>query len=123
MLVDDGPGAGDGTGQSGRQLRVGVGGPDERQLGGGLLVAQQQFVELFTRQAGAPVAGDPHELLESHLGGVAPIGATGPIDTYMDEDLLRFDIIWAAAGKSNSVFRTEPRPLAEAAGARIITVL
>ena len=57
------------------------------------------------------------------IGGVAPIGATGPIDTYMDEDLLRFDIIWAAAGKSNSVFRTEPRPLAEAAGARIITVL
>jgi prolyl-tRNA editing enzyme YbaK/EbsC (Cys-tRNA(Pro) deacylase) len=56
------------------------------------------------------------------IGGVAPIGATAPIATYMDKDLLAFETIWAAAGKSNTVFRTEPRPLAEAAGAKIISV-
>ena len=56
------------------------------------------------------------------IGGVAPIGSTGPIETFMDEDLFRFDAIWAAAGKSNSVFRTEPHPLAQAAGAKIIIV-
>lgn len=56
------------------------------------------------------------------IGGVAPIGSTGPIATYMDEDLLKFETIWAAAGKTNSVFRTEPRPLAEAADAKIIAV-
>jgi prolyl-tRNA editing enzyme YbaK/EbsC (Cys-tRNA(Pro) deacylase) len=56
------------------------------------------------------------------IGGVAPIGATAPIATYMDEDLLAYDTIWAAAGKSNSVFRTEPRPLADAVGAEIISV-
>ena len=56
------------------------------------------------------------------IGGVAPIGSTDPVATYMDEDLLQYDTIWAAAGKSNSVFRTEPGPLAKAAGAEVIAV-
>jgi len=56
------------------------------------------------------------------IGGVAPIGATAPIATYMDKDLLAYDAIWAAAGKSNSVFQAEPQPLADAAGAQIIAV-
>jgi len=56
------------------------------------------------------------------IGGVAPFGATSPIATYMDQDLLAFETIWAAAGKSNSMFRTEPRPLADAAGAEIIAI-
>ena len=34
------------------------------------------------------------------IGGVAPLGATGPITTYMDKDLMAYDTIWAAAGKS-----------------------
>lgn len=56
------------------------------------------------------------------IGGVAPIGATAPIATYMDENLLAFETIWAAAGKANSLFRTEPAPLAKAAGAEVISV-
>jgi prolyl-tRNA editing enzyme YbaK/EbsC (Cys-tRNA(Pro) deacylase) len=57
------------------------------------------------------------------IGGVAPIGSTTPIATYMDEDLLAHDAIWAAAGKANSLFRTEPAPLARAAGAQVISVV
>lgn len=56
------------------------------------------------------------------IGGVAPIGATAKLATYMDRDLLVYQTIWAAAGKSNSVFQTEPRALADAAGAEIIAV-
>jgi prolyl-tRNA editing enzyme YbaK/EbsC (Cys-tRNA(Pro) deacylase) len=56
------------------------------------------------------------------IGGVAPIGAITPVTTFMDEDLLAHDTVWAAAGKSNSVFEIEPQVLLTAADAQIITV-
>lgn len=56
------------------------------------------------------------------IGGVAPLGAVAPIRTYMDEDLLTFATVWAAAGSPQAVFEAEPRALATAAGAEIIRV-
>ena len=56
------------------------------------------------------------------IGGVAPLGALAPIRTYMDEDLLAFATVWAAAGSPQAVFEVEPRALAAAAGAEIIRV-
>jgi len=38
------------------------------------------------------------------IGGIPPIGHATPIKTFIDEDLLRFEKIWAAAGTPNSVF-------------------
>ena len=40
----------------------------------------------------------------------------------MDEDLLAFATVWAAAGSPQAVFEVEPRALAAAAGAEIIRV-
>ena len=37
------------------------------------------------------------------IGGVPPIGHTVTIRTFIDEDLLKLDEIWAAAGTPNSV--------------------
>jgi prolyl-tRNA editing enzyme YbaK/EbsC (Cys-tRNA(Pro) deacylase) len=62
------------------------------------------------------------ELTGFSIGGVAPIGSLTPLATYMDEDLMRFDAIWAAAGAPHAIFETEPRALAEAARARIISL-
>jgi len=56
------------------------------------------------------------------IGGVAPLGSTMPLDTYMDEDLLTFETIWAAAGAPNAVFEVTPQALAEATGAKIVAV-
>ncbi len=56
------------------------------------------------------------------IGGVAPLGAVAPVRTFMDEDLLAFASVWAAAGSPQAVFEAEPRALAEAAGAKIIRV-
>ena len=39
------------------------------------------------------------------IGGVPPIGHSGPVLIIIDEDLRRFDEIWAAAGTPNAVFR------------------
>ena len=37
------------------------------------------------------------------IGGVPPVGHIKPITTYIDEDLMQYDEIWAAAGTPNSV--------------------
>lgn len=39
------------------------------------------------------------------IGGVAPVGHVKPMVTLIDEHLLTFEEIWAAAGHPNTVFR------------------
>lgn len=40
------------------------------------------------------------------IGGVAPVGHTSPVPTYVDVSLSRYAYVWAAAGHSHVVFRT-----------------
>jgi prolyl-tRNA editing enzyme YbaK/EbsC (Cys-tRNA(Pro) deacylase) len=54
------------------------------------------------------------------IGGVAPLGSLTPLETFMDADLMAFELVWAAAGAPHSVFGVSPQALAEATGARII---
>jgi prolyl-tRNA editing enzyme YbaK/EbsC (Cys-tRNA(Pro) deacylase) len=55
------------------------------------------------------------------IGGVPPIGHRQPILTLIDEDLLAFDEIWAAAGTSHAVFPSEPEELVRLTGGRVAT--
>jgi prolyl-tRNA editing enzyme YbaK/EbsC (Cys-tRNA(Pro) deacylase) len=52
------------------------------------------------------------------IGGVAPIGHLSPIETWIDTTLAQHDVVWAAAGAPNAVFRVNPAALKAAAGAR-----
>jgi len=45
------------------------------------------------------------------IGGVPPVGHTQKLETLIDEDLLKFDEIWGAAGTPNAVFKLTPRDL------------
>lgn len=56
------------------------------------------------------------------IGGVAPVGHVNPITILMDETLLGFDEVWAAAGRPDSVFRVHAKALAEATGAKVVNV-
>jgi prolyl-tRNA editing enzyme YbaK/EbsC (Cys-tRNA(Pro) deacylase) len=56
------------------------------------------------------------------IGGVPPVGHIKPITTYIDEDLMQYDEIWAAAGTPNSVFKLTPSILADMTKGRIIKV-
>jgi len=51
------------------------------------------------------------------IGGVAPIGSKVPLATFLDETLLDFDTVWAAAGRPNAVFQVAPQRLADKIGA------
>jgi prolyl-tRNA editing enzyme YbaK/EbsC (Cys-tRNA(Pro) deacylase) len=38
------------------------------------------------------------------IGGVPPVGHIHPLETYIDEDLVNYPRVWAAAGTPNAVF-------------------
>ena len=56
------------------------------------------------------------------IGGIPPFGHATQLATYMDRDLLGYDVIWAAAGTPKAVFAVAPEKLREAARAVVIEV-
>jgi prolyl-tRNA editing enzyme YbaK/EbsC (Cys-tRNA(Pro) deacylase) len=56
------------------------------------------------------------------IGGVAPVGHTGPVRIFIDQDLDQYDEIWAAAGSPNAVFRLTPADLRWVTGGQVIAV-
>lgn len=56
------------------------------------------------------------------IGGVPPLGHERPLETLIDQDLLRFDTIWAAAGTPHAVFSLKPHQLVQATGGLVIPV-
>jgi prolyl-tRNA editing enzyme YbaK/EbsC (Cys-tRNA(Pro) deacylase) len=57
------------------------------------------------------------------IGGIPPLGHDRLLATFMDEDLLRFDVVWAAAGTPDAVFPVAPAHLAEVTGASLLAVM
>ena len=53
------------------------------------------------------------------IGGVPPFGHVTDLPIYMDEDLMGFDVVWAAAGRPDSVFSVVARLLQERTEARV----
>lgn len=56
------------------------------------------------------------------IGGIPPIGHTRPIQILIDEDLLKHDEIWAAAGTPHAVFPLTSKELQEITGGEVICV-
>jgi prolyl-tRNA editing enzyme YbaK/EbsC (Cys-tRNA(Pro) deacylase) len=56
------------------------------------------------------------------IGGVPPVGHSQPIITFIDEDLLGYDEIWAAAGTPNAVFRLTPDELLKIVDGEVVAV-
>ena len=54
------------------------------------------------------------------IGGVPPLGHPAPLRTLVDEDLLGYEVVWAAAGTPHAVFPIEPAELARLAGGRVV---
>ena len=51
------------------------------------------------------------------IGGVSPLAHAQPPVTLVDEELFRFEEIWAAAGHPHGVFKLRPQDLAALADA------
>ena len=75
------------------------------------------------------VAGDPlvkadAEIARSatgySIGGVPPFGHATEVPVFMDRDLLGYEVVWAAAGRPDSVFEIQPDRLRELSGATVV---
>lgn len=53
------------------------------------------------------------------IGGVSPLAHATPPVTLIDDQLFRFDVIWAAAGHPHGVFRLTPHDLRYLTGAPV----
>jgi prolyl-tRNA editing enzyme YbaK/EbsC (Cys-tRNA(Pro) deacylase) len=69
-----------------------------------------------------PDAGYVREVTGFAIGGIPPLGHATALTTYMDEDLLHYAEVWAAAGTPTAVFRVDPAKLREATEATVIAV-
>lgn len=56
------------------------------------------------------------------IGGIPPVGHKYALNTIIDEDLLNFDIIWAAAGSPFAVFSLHSKELADMTGGKIAEI-
>jgi prolyl-tRNA editing enzyme YbaK/EbsC (Cys-tRNA(Pro) deacylase) len=71
--------------------------------------------------AGQPVMRADAETARSatgySIGGVPPFGHANELPVYMDRDLLGYEVVWAAAGRPDSVFEIQPDRLRELSNA------
>ena len=56
------------------------------------------------------------------IGGVAPLGHPEPLETYIDQDLLKYAEIWAAAGTPNAIFKLTPADLQAITGGQVMKI-
>jgi len=74
--------------------------------------------------AGKPVAKADAETARAatgySIGGVPPFGHVTEVPVFMDRDLMRFPVVWAAAGRPDSVFEIEPGRLRELSNAEVV---
>jgi prolyl-tRNA editing enzyme YbaK/EbsC (Cys-tRNA(Pro) deacylase) len=73
--------------------------------------------------AGAPVAKADAAIVREAtgyaIGGVPPFGHATNVAVFMDSDLLSHKVVWAAAGRPDSVFEIAPERLRELSQAEV----
>jgi prolyl-tRNA editing enzyme YbaK/EbsC (Cys-tRNA(Pro) deacylase) len=75
---------------------------------------------------GEPLGKADADFVRAHtgfaIGGVPPLGHPAPLTTLIDEHLLKWERIWAAAGHPHTVFPLTPSELVRITGARVVAV-
>lgn len=76
-------------------------------------VSLEKLMERLGRAVRKASAEEVREATGFAIGGVPPLGHARRLRTLIDQDLLQYDEIWAAAGTPHAVFRTTPAQLLE----------
>ncbi len=75
---------------------------------------------------GEPLAKADADFVRAHtgfvIGGVPPVGHAEVLPTFIDEDLLAYDSLWAAAGTPNAVFKLTPGELVAMSQGRVARI-
>jgi prolyl-tRNA editing enzyme YbaK/EbsC (Cys-tRNA(Pro) deacylase) len=85
-------------------------------------VDEKRVAALVGAKISRPDADHVRRVTGFAIGGVPPIGHLTPLPTLLDEDLWRFDELWAAAGTPHDVFAVTAGELERATGGRRATI-
>ena len=76
--------------------------------------------------AGEPIEKADADFVREHtgfvIGGVPPVGHLELLLTFIDEDLLIYKEIWAAAGTPHAVFCLIPQDLVRLTGGQVVNI-
>jgi prolyl-tRNA editing enzyme YbaK/EbsC (Cys-tRNA(Pro) deacylase) len=78
-----------------------------------------RLAELSGAEVGKADADAVRQATGYSIGGVPPIGFPAPIPTFIDRDLLQYDVVWAAAGTPRHVFPIAPQELVRITGGTV----
>ena len=103
------------TKKSGKAILVIASGPNR--------VDEKIIRDKIGEKIGRPDADFVREQTGFSIGGIPPVGHIQHLTTFIDEDLLQYDEIWAAAGTPNAVFKLKPGELVEMTGGKVMPVI
>jgi len=84
-------------------------------------VNEKRVGELISEPLGKADADFVRQKTGFVIGGVPPVGHAERLEVFIDEDLLRYSEIWAAAGTPNAVFKLTPSDLVRMTEGRVIS--
>jgi prolyl-tRNA editing enzyme YbaK/EbsC (Cys-tRNA(Pro) deacylase) len=85
-------------------------------------VDEQRLARVVGEPVGKPDADFVRARTGFGIGGVPPVGHSEPLRTLIEERLLAFDPIWAAAGTPHHVFPVSAEDLRRATGGEVVAV-
>ncbi|MEE6450169.1 YbaK/EbsC family protein [Gottfriedia acidiceleris] len=85
-------------------------------------VNEKQIEKILNDKLGKADADFVREQTGFVIGGVSPIGHKNQITTFIDEDLLQYKEVWAAAGHPKAIFQLTPTELIEMTKGKVVKI-
>ena len=101
-------------GRTGRPVLVLASGPNR--------VDEARISEMVSEPVEKADAAYVREKTGFSIGGVPPVGHTEQPETFVDEDLLDEEEVWASAGHTHAVVGLSPEDLLRVASGRVVAV-
>lgn len=85
-------------------------------------VNEKALAQIVAEKIVKPNAEFVRETTGFAIGGVPPLGHAMALTTFIDQDLLDYENLWAAAGTPHALFQITPADLVRATGGQVISV-
>jgi len=89
---------------------------------GGNRVNEKRIEALIGEPLGKADADFVRQQTGFAIGGVPPVGHLEKLQTFIDQDLLQYDELWAAAGTPHAVFCLSPKDLVRMAEGQVVGI-
>jgi prolyl-tRNA editing enzyme YbaK/EbsC (Cys-tRNA(Pro) deacylase) len=94
-------------------------------LASGVNRVNEEIIESYIGERVSKADADfTREITGFAIGGIPPIGHAKNIDLiFIDQDLVKYDSVWAAAGTPNSVFNIGSKDLVSITNGKVISII